>query len=122
MKQYHIHKGDLVKVIAGEEKGKKGRVLKILRKKDRILVEKINMGVRHTRPNPQMQQPGGRVEKEMPIHISNVVVECPSCMKTTRVGYRYIQETGKDGQPKAKKVRFCKKCNEIIADQGGKKK
>ena len=118
MKQYHIHKGDLVKVTAGEEKGKKGRVLKILRKKDRILVEKVNIGVRHTRPNPHQQQPGGRIEQEMPIHISNVVVECPSCMKGTRVGYRFIEAAGKDAQ----KVRFCKKCNEIIADQGGKKK
>ncbi len=119
MKQYHIHKGDLVKVIAGEEKGKKGRVLKILRKKDRVLVEKVNMGVRHTRPNPHLQQPGGRIEKEMPINITNVMVECPSCMKATRIGYRFIED-GKAGQ--TKKVRFCKKCNEIIADQGGKKK
>ena len=121
MKQYRIHKDDVVEVLAGRDKGKKGKVLKILRKKDRVLVETVNMRFRHTRPNPQLQQPGGRIEKEMPIHISNVGICCPHCMKTVRVGYRYIEETAKDGKAKTTKVRFCKKCNEILA-QGGKKK
>jgi len=120
MKQYRIHKNDVVMVIAGKEKGKIGRVIKILRKKDRLVVEKVNIMVRHTKPNPQLQQPGGRVEREMPIHISNVAVHCPACKKSTRIGYRYIEET-KDGQISQKRVRFCKKCNEIMA-QGGKKK
>ena len=121
MKQYRIHKNDLVEVLAGKDKGKKGTVLKILRKKDRVLVETVNMCTRHVRPNPQLQQPGGRVGKEMPIHISNVGVCCPHCLKTARIGYRYIEEIGKDGQAKTTKIRFCKKCNENI-DQGGKKK
>ncbi len=121
MKQYRIHKNDLVEVLAGKDKGKKGTVLQILRKKDRVLVETVNMCTRHVRPNPQLQQPGGRVEKEMPIHISNVGVCCPHCLKTVRVGYRHIEEIGKDGQAKTTKVRFCKKCNENL-DQGGKKK
>ncbi len=121
MKQFRIHKDDVVMVLAGKDKGKVGRVLKILRKKDKVLVEKVNMAMRHVRPNPQLQQPGGRIEKEMPIHVSNVVVRCPVCLKPTRVGYRYIDETGKDGKTVSKKVRFCKKCNEILA-QGGKKK
>ena len=120
MKQYRIHKDDVVMVLAGKDKGKLGRVMKILRKKDRLVVEKVNMAVRHVKPNPQLQQPGGRVEKEMPIHVSNVAVQCASCKKPTRVGYRYIEET-KDGESFQKKVRFCKKCNEIMA-QGGKKK
>lgn len=120
MKQFRIHKDDVVKVIAGKDKGKVGRVLKILRKKDRVLVEKVNMAVRHTKPNPQLQQPGGRIEKEMPIHVSNLAVQCPACHEATRVGYRYIEET-KDGKSSLKRVRFCKKCNEIMA-QGGKKK
>jgi large subunit ribosomal protein L24 len=107
-------------VTAGKDKGKIGRVLKILRKKDRVLVEKVNMAVRHTKPNPQLQQPGGRLEKEMPLHISNVILQCPVCKQSTRVGYRYIEET-KDGKALRKRVRFCKKCNEIMA-QGGKKK
>ena len=121
MKQFRIHKDDVVKVIAGEHKGDVGRVLKVLRKKDKVLVEKLNMGVRHMRPNPHLQQPGGRIEKEMPIHISNVLVQCPSCNTATRVGYRYIEKTSKGGQAGLKKVRFCKHCNEIL-DQGGKKK
>lgn len=120
MKQFRIHKDDVVMVIAGKDKGKIGRVLKILRKKDRVLVEKVNMAVRHTKPNPQLQQPGGRIEKEMPLHVSNLAVQCPACSKATRIGYRYIEET-KDGKVSQKRVRFCKKCNEIIA-QGGKKK
>ncbi len=120
MKQFRIHKDDVVLVIAGKDKGKIGRVLKILRKKDRVLVEKVNVATRHVKPNPQLQQPGGRIEKELPIHVSNVVVQCPACKKSTRVGYRYIEES-KDGVSSRKRVRFCKKCNEIMA-QGGKKK
>lgn len=121
MKQFRIHKDDKVMVIAGKDKGKVGRVLKILRKKDRILVEKVNIAIRHTRPNPQLHQAGGRVEKEMPIHVSNLAVVCPACTRPTRIGYRYIEETGTGGEKVQKRVRFCKKCNEIMA-QGGKKK
>ena len=120
MKEFRIHKDDVVMVIAGKDKGKIGRVLKILRKKDRVLVERVNMATRHTKPNPQLQQPGGRIEKEMPIHVSDVAVQCPACKESTRIGYRYLEET-RDGKSSRKRVRFCKKCNEIIA-QGGKKK
>jgi large subunit ribosomal protein L24 len=120
MKQFRIHKDDVVMVIAGKDKGKVGRVLKVLRKKERILVEKVNVYIRHTRGNPQAQQPGGRIEKEMPMHVSNVMLQCPVCHKVTRVGYRYLEET-KDGASARKRVRFCKKCNEILV-QGGKKK
>lgn len=120
MKQFRVQKDDVVMVTAGKDKGKIGRVLDILRKKDKVVVEKVNVAVRHTRPNPQLQQPGGRIEKEMPIHISNVTVQCPVCKKSTRVGYRYIEES-KDGKATRKRERFCKKCNEIMA-QGGKKK
>ena len=72
MKMYRIRKDDKVMVIAGKDAGKIGKVLKILRKKDRVLVEKTNMVKRHMRPNPYAQQPGGIVEKEMPIHVSNL--------------------------------------------------
>ncbi|MDR1947029.1 MAG: 50S ribosomal protein L24 [Desulfovibrio sp.] len=120
MKQFRIHKDDVVLVVAGKDKGKVGRVLKVLHKKDRVLVEKVNMVVRHVKPNPQTQQAGGRIEKEMALHVSNVMVQCPVCNKATRVGYRYLEET-KDGRSGLKRVRFCKKCNEILA-QGGKKK
>lgn len=106
MKQFRIHKDDKVMVIAGKDKGKIGKVLKILRSKDRILVEKVNVAKRHVRPNPYRQQPGGIIEKEMPLHVSNVMVVCDACAKPTKVGYRYTED--------GKKVRFCKKCNEII--------
>ena len=106
MKQFRIHKDDKVMVIAGKDKGKIGKVLKILRNKDRILVEKVNVAKRHVRPNPYRQQPSGIIEKEMPLHVSNVMVVCDACAKPTKVGYRYTED--------GKKVRFCKKCNEII--------
>lgn len=109
MKAYRIRKDDKVMVITGKDKGKVGKVLKILRKKDRVLVEKVNMAKRHMRPNPYAQQPGGIVEKEMPLHVSNVMVVCPACAKPTRVGYKYIESEGK-----TKKVRFCKECNEVM--------
>lgn len=106
MKQYRIRKDDKVMVIAGKDAGKIGKVLKILRKKDRVLVEKVNMVKRHMRANPYLQQPGGILEKEMPIHVSNLMVVCGACAKPTRVGYRYAED--------GKKVRFCKKCNEVM--------
>lgn len=106
MKQFRIRKDDKVVVIAGKDKGKIGKVLKVLRKKDGVLVEKVNMVKRHMRANPYRQQPGGIIEKEMPLDISNVMVMCDACAKATKVGYRYTED--------GKKVRFCKKCNEII--------
>ncbi len=106
MQQYHIHKGDVVMVVAGKDKKKIGKVLKVLRKKDRVVVEKLNMVKRHTKPNPYQGSAGGIVEKEMPIHISNVMVVCEACAGPVRVGYRYTE----DGD----KVRFCKKCNKTI--------
>ena len=106
MKQLRIRKDDKVVVIAGKDKGKIGKVLKVLPKKDGVLVEKVNMVKRHMRANPYRQQPGGIIEKEMPVDISNVMVMCDACAKATKVGYRYTED--------GKKVRFCKKCNEII--------
>ena len=109
MKTYRIRKDDKVMVITGKDAGKIGKVLKILRKKDRVLVEQANMVKRHLRSNPYAQQPGGIVDKEMPIHVSNVMVVCSACGKATKVGYKYIESEGKQ-----KKVRFCKKCNEVM--------
>ncbi|KAF4529918.1 hypothetical protein B566_EDAN018234 [Ephemera danica] len=84
-------------VLAGKDKGKVGKVLKILRKHDKVLVDKVNMVIRHVRPNPYLQQPGGRIEKEMPLHVSNLAVRCPACDKATKIGYRYITQAAKDG-------------------------
>ncbi len=108
MKKFKLKKDDKVQVLAGKDKGKIGKVLKVLRKKDRIVVEKVNMVKRHTKANPYTQQPGGIIEKEAPLHISNVALVCEKCTKPTRVGYKIV------GEEKKKKVRFCKKCNEVI--------
>jgi len=101
-----ILQNDKVMVITGKDKNKIGKVLKVLRKKDKVLVEGINKVKRHVKPNPYRNEPGGIVEKEAPIHISNVALVCESCSKPTRVGFK-ITEDGK-------KVRYCKKCNETI--------
>lgn len=101
-----IRKEDKVMVIAGKDKGKIGKVLKILRKKDKVLVEKVNMVKRHTKPNPYVNQPGGIVEKEAPINVSNVAVVCDACTKPTRIGYKKTED--------GKKVRYCKKCGELF--------
>ena len=106
MKQYRIRKNDKVMVITGKDKGKIGSVLKVLSKKDAVLIEKVNMAKRHTKGNPYQQRAGGIIEKEMPIDISNVMLVCNACAKPAKVGYRPTED--------GKKVRFCKKCNEII--------
>ncbi|MEW6410394.1 MAG: 50S ribosomal protein L24 [Nitrospirota bacterium] len=100
-----IKKNDTVVVIAGKEKGKKGRVLTVFPRKERIIVEKLNIIKRHMRPTPKYKQ-GGIIEKEGTIHISNVMLICNKCDKPTRIGVRYLE----DGE----KVRVCKKCGENI--------
>ncbi|OGQ92553.1 MAG: 50S ribosomal protein L24 [Deltaproteobacteria bacterium RIFOXYA12_FULL_61_11] len=106
---FSIKKNDLVKVIAGKEKGKTGRVLKILREKQRALVERVNMQKRHTKPS-QRNRLGGIVEKEGSIHISNLMVICPQTHKPTRIKYSFIKGDGKG----LKKVRLSVKSGEII--------
>ena len=103
--KYHIKKNDKVMVIAGKEKGKTGKVLRVLPKKDRAVVEKVNFIKRHMRPGPHSRQ-GGIIEKENPINISNLMVVCGKCTDPTRVGRRVLE----DGSS----VRYCKKCDEII--------
>ncbi|MFP4071011.1 MAG: 50S ribosomal protein L24 [Desulfovibrionales bacterium] len=106
MKKFRIHKDDKVMVLAGKDKGKVGKVLKILRKKDQVLVEQVNMVKRHVKANPYKGDSGGIVDKESPLHISNVAVLCNACTKPSRIGYK-ITEGGK-------KIRYCKKCDETI--------
>jgi large subunit ribosomal protein L24 len=104
-KKYHIKQNDTVMVISGKEKGKTGKVLKVSAKKDRAVVEKVNFIKRHTRPGPHSAQ-GGIIEKENPIHISNLMVVCGKCTDPTRVGRKVLEDGGR--------VRYCKKCGEII--------
>lgn len=104
-KKFRIKKSDNVMVIAGREKGKTGKVLRLISKKDGAIVEKLNIIKRHMKPNPQNRQ-GGIVEKEAPIHISNLMLICSKCTDPTRVGYKVLDDN--------RKVRYCKKCNEIL--------
>jgi large subunit ribosomal protein L24 len=101
----HVHREDTVLILTGKDKGKKGRVLKIFPKVEKALVEKVNMVKRHTRPNQQLPQ-GGIMEKEAPMHISNLQVVCSKCGKATRISHKLLG-TGK-------KARVCKKCGEIL--------
>jgi len=103
-----IKKNDIVQVISGKQKGEKGKVLKVDREKGRIFVEKVNLIKRHLRPTAAHRQ-GGIIEKEGPVHISNVMLLCPKCKFPTKVGTRLLE----DGT----KVRICKKCDEILDDK-----
>lgn len=100
-----IRKNDNVMVVSGKEKGKKGRVIAVYPTTNRILIEKLNMIKRHTRPNQQLRQ-GGIVERESPISVANVRLICSKCDKPTTVSR---QEQG-DGP----RVRVCKECSETI--------
>ena len=100
-----IRKGDTVKVIAGKDRGKTGKVLRSVPEKSRVVVEKVNMVKKAMRPTQQNPQ-GGIMSVEAPIHVSNVMVVCPECKQPTRVSHR-VNEAGK-------KVRVCKKCGKDI--------
>jgi len=100
-----IKRGDTVLIITGNYKDKKGRVRAVFSKEGRLLVEGVNMKRVHTKPR-RRGEPGGILEKEAPVHHSNVMVICPSCGLPTRVGMMKLSN--------GKKVRYCKRCNEII--------
>jgi len=102
-KKTHIKRNDTIYVHAGKDKGKTGKVLRVYPATQRALIEKINMIYSHVRPNPQKNIKGGIVQKENPIHLSNLAVVCPSCKQPTRVGHTILN----DGS----KTRVCKKCN-----------
>ena len=100
-----LKKDDKVKVVAGKDKGKIGKVLKIDRQKGRVLVENINVVKRHSRPSAQNRQ-GGIVEREAFINVSNVMLMCSKCMEASRIGAKVLED--------GKKVRVCKRCSEIV--------
>ncbi|MDP2181220.1 MAG: 50S ribosomal protein L24 [Actinomycetota bacterium] len=103
-KSMTVRKGDKVRVIAGKDKGKESRVLRVLTEKQRLVVEHVNMIKKHQRPTSKQPQ-GGILELEGTIHVSNVMLLCPSCSEPTRVGRRR-----EDGS----RVRVCKKCGNDI--------
>ena len=101
----HVKKDDTVIVIAGKDKGKKGRVIAAYPRENRVLVEGVNMVKKHQKPNQQYPQ-GGIINKEAPIHVSNVMLIDPKSGKPTRVGYKVLEN--------GKKVRVAKRSGEVI--------
>ncbi len=101
----YLKADDQVEIIAGKDKGRVGKVLKVFPAESKATVERINMIKRHTKPRDPGQQ-GQIVEREAPIHVSNLQIICPECAQTGRVGRKVLE----DGT----KVRFCKKCGESI--------
>ncbi|HLT01826.1 MAG TPA: 50S ribosomal protein L24 [Geminicoccaceae bacterium] len=104
MKKFRIKRGDRVVVLTGRDRGRQGEVLRVLRKEDRVIVQGVNVVKRHQRPSAA--HPGGIVEKEAAIHISNVAHVDPASGRPTRVGYRILDD--------GRKVRFAKRSGEII--------
>lgn len=100
-----IKKNDMVLVVSGRDRGKKGKVRRSLPKDDRIVVEGLNMIKRHSRARRAARQ-AGIVEMEAPLHVSNVMLLCSKCKKPARVGFRTLED--------GRKVRFCRTCQEVL--------
>jgi len=100
-----IRKNDTVVVLAGKDRGKRGRVRRAVPKKDRVVVEGLNMIKRHSRARRAARQ-AGIVELEAPIHVSNVMYVCTKCKKPSRIGYKVLED--------GRKVRTCRSCAEVI--------
>jgi large subunit ribosomal protein L24 len=108
MQSVHVRRGDTVGVIAGREKGKRGKVLRVLTDKGRVLVEHVNMVKKHQRPTQKLRQ-GGIIEREGALALSNVLVVCSRCDKPSRTGTKILGD--------GRKVRTCKRCGESV-DKG----
>ena len=101
-----IRKNDNVIVTTGRDRGKRGRVLRVLPAKNRLIVEGVNFVKRHTRPNPQRNVKGGIVEREAALAMANVQLVCPECGRATRVGHRVLDD--------GRRVRICRKCEGVV--------
>jgi large subunit ribosomal protein L24 len=104
--QTPVRKNDSVLVTTGKDRGKRGRVLKVLPEKNRLIVEGVNIIKRHTKPNPGTQIKGGIVEREASLHASNVQLVCPECGVQTRIGHKILGD--------GRKVRVCRKCEGVV--------
>src|SRR3989454_5120662 len=102
----NLRKNDVVQVIAGKDAGKQGKVLKVIREKNRVIVQGVGFTKKHTRPNPQRNIKGGIAEREAPIHASNVMVVCGECGERTRIGSKKLADGGK--------ARVCRKCDGVL--------
>ena len=104
IKKFKIHKDDMVQVLAGKDKGKQGKVVRVVSKKDAVIVSGVNM-VKKAMKRRSQQDAGGIAEIEAPIHISNVGIVCKKCNRPVKIGYKL------DGD---KKIRVCRKCGEAL--------
>ncbi|MEK7167385.1 MAG: 50S ribosomal protein L24 [Patescibacteria group bacterium] len=104
-----IKTNDKVKILKGKDRGKTGKVLQVFVSLDKVVVEGLNLAVKHQKPKRQGEK-GQRIQFPSPVHASSVSLICPKCGKETRVGYRFNKSEGK----KSVKTRICKKCNETI--------
>ncbi len=102
----HVRKDDTVLVLSGKQAQSRGRVLRVYPKSERAVVEGVNFIKKHTKPNPGRNIKGGIVEREAPVHISNLMVVCPECGKPTRVAHKVFE----DGD----RLRVCKQCQGIL--------
>jgi len=107
-----IKKGDKVKILAGKDKGKIGKVLQVFESANRASIEGLNLLIKHMRPRKQGEK-GQRIEFPAPINLSNVILVCSNCDRPTRVAYKYL-EVMKNEVKQQKKVRVCKKCKQVI--------
>src|SRR5438046_9062820 len=105
MRTMIIRKGDTVRVITGDDAGTTARVLRVLRSDNKVVVEGVNRVYKHLKPSRQNPQ-GGRLSKEMPIDVSNVLLYCSTCRRGVRIGRRYTDEGAKE--------RYCKKCGNTL--------
>jgi large subunit ribosomal protein L24 len=104
--QTPVRKNDNVVVMTGKDRGKRGRVLKVVPARNRLVIEGVNFIKRHTRPNPQRNIKGGVVEREGSVHASNVQVICPECSAPTRIGHQLLGD--------GRKMRICRKCDGAV--------
>ena len=108
MAMRHVRKGDTVMVVAGKDRGKRGKVLRVVPEKGRVIVERVNMIKKHQRPTQKIRQ-GGIIEREGPLAISNVLLVCGRCDRPVRHGIKILADR--------RKIRVCKRCGEAL-DRG----
>ncbi len=100
-----IKKGDKVKILSGKDRGKKGRVLRVLPAENKIVVEGLNLSIKHVRPKREGEK-GQRIKQAMPLNISKAMLICPRCKQPIRVGYKVLADK--------RKKRFCRKCKDVF--------
>jgi large subunit ribosomal protein L24 len=107
----HVKSGDEVLIIAGKDKGRRGKIKRSVPKEGRVVVEGLNIVKRHMKPRGP-GKPGGIIEMEAPLDASNVMLICPSCGRAARTGKRFLEELDHKGRPR--KVRYCKACDAVV--------